>query len=347
MRPSEQLEGMKLADGWTVLKRLQRGRTSTGGENSAQYIVENVDGRKGFLKAMDYTEALKAPDTAEFMQALTRAYLFEKSICEKCKKKGLRRVLHAIASGSVNPHPEEFATKVEYLVFELADHGDIRSHLDAHADLDLAFLLRAIHHVAVGLSELHRTQIAHQDLKPSNVLVFEPAVGTKISDLGRAWDQQVPSPFDSCPVAGDRTYAPPERLYGQPLSQEPYARFASDIYQLGSLIVFLFARVHVNAALVRSLAPEHRPISWGDTYVEVLPYLQATFGRIVADFSLSVPVLIRSELAEIVKYLCEPDPARRGHPANRRGRGNPYSLERTISTLALLCSRASSRLFRA
>lgn len=62
-------------------------------------------------------------------------------------------------------NPANSFTKVDYLIFELAD-GDVRSHLDAMPAFDAAFLLRTLHHVATGLQQLHRAQIAHQDLNP-------------------------------------------------------------------------------------------------------------------------------------------------------------------------------------
>lgn len=74
--------------------------------------------------------------------------------------------------------PGQGFTKVFYLIFELAD-GDIRRHLAVQESLDLAFVLRTLHHVAVGLDQLHRADIAHQDLKPSNVLIYTKEMGAK------------------------------------------------------------------------------------------------------------------------------------------------------------------------
>ena len=54
---------------------------------------------------------------------------------------------------------------VQYIVFELAD-GDVRSVISAADDLDVAWAIRSLHHMAVGLAQLHRTGIAHQDVKP-------------------------------------------------------------------------------------------------------------------------------------------------------------------------------------
>src|SRR5204862_166519 len=102
--------------------------------------------------------------------------------------------------------PNDAMSTVEYLIFEKAD-ADIRAHLDAHADLDIAFALRALHHVAIGLKQLHSVNVAHQDVKPSNVLIF-PGNESKVGDLGRAWAGGMRAPHDDAkPCAGDRNYA--------------------------------------------------------------------------------------------------------------------------------------------
>ena len=72
---------------------------------------------------------------------------------------------------------------------------------------------RSLHHIAVGLQQIHGQGIAHQDLKPSNVLVFN-GNNSKIGDFGRsAYKGHIP-PHENNNVAGDLTYAPPELLYG-------------------------------------------------------------------------------------------------------------------------------------
>lgn len=87
--------------------------------------------------------------------------------------------------------------------------GDVRNHLAVAEKIELAWLLRSLHHVATGLYQLHSARVAHQDLKPSNILVFDKKL-SKVSDLGSASIREVPSPRDEAPFAGDSTYAPPE-----------------------------------------------------------------------------------------------------------------------------------------
>src|SRR4051794_30470638 len=112
MRPAEQLTGHKLSTGWTVLKLATKKPTATGGHFSTGYIVQHEDGRTGFLKAMDYTEALSAFDTPTMMKVMSESYLFEKNICQACKDSHLSHVTHAIEHGSILPDTNQPFGKV-------------------------------------------------------------------------------------------------------------------------------------------------------------------------------------------------------------------------------------------
>jgi len=339
MSPAEQLKGLTLKNGWTVVDVALRKPNATGGFFSQGYIAEDQDGRRGFLKAMDYMKALQSPNTAETLLAMTNAYVFEKRVCEKCAH--LSRVARAIDGGSIHVNPANPFSKVEYLIFELAS-GDVRAHLDLQAILDVVFVLRTLHHVATGLAQLHRADIAHQDLKPSNVLVFDRFEGSKICDLGRAWDRNIPGPHDALKIAGDLTYAPLELMYGEVSTDHRMRRFGCDLYHLGSLIIFLFARVHANTLVMDNLSAEHRPFNWGGTYSEALPYTQAAFEIALQKFAEHVPGFLRAELRRVVGELCNPDPSRRGHPENRGAR--QFSLQRYISQFDRLSHHARREL---
>ena len=279
------------------------------------------------------------PNTAEVLQWMTHAYVFEKELCEKCAH--LTRVVRAIGSGSVNPTGDPLK-KVEYLIFEQAD-DDIRGHLDASEKLDILFLLRTLHGIAVGLSQLHWAKIAHQDLKPSNVLVFG-GEASKVCDLGMAWDQEKVAPHDSLKVAGDPAYAPIEAGYGYQSSDMKTRRFGCDLYHLGNLVVFLFSRLQITTLITANLAHEHRPGFWGERYEDVLPYVQASFVLALGEFASHVPDWLRQELVTAVGQLCDPDPRRRGHP---RGPGSQrLNLQRYVSLFDLLARRAKYGLYK-
>lgn len=341
-RPARMLEGKDLEGGWTVVRRLDKKPNATGGHFSTGYEVVNKDGRRGFLKALDYQAAFQASDTARALNALTMGYNFERDLCLKCGRNDLKNVVHAIASGELTANPLEPYSKVSYLIFEMAD-GDIRSHLDAAETFDAAFLLRTLHHVAVGLNQLHRVNVAHQDLKPSNVLVFKSDDVSKIADLGRAWSEGMPAPHDAFQVAGDLSYAPPELRFGYVDPDQKRRRFGSDLYHLGSLATFLFTRVHMNGLLLKNLTGMSIPHSFG-SYSDALPYYKAAFGQAVEEFSMQTPELVRTDLAAIVSQLCEPDPVQRGHPENRKT--DQFSLERYISWFKYLAHRLETELFK-
>lgn len=334
MGPAEQLKGMILKGEWTVIDFAKRRPNATGGHFSHGYIVEHRDGHRGFLKALDYTAAMLAPNTPVVLNALSTSYIFEKSLCEKTAH--LSRITRAIDSGNIHVNKADPFSKVEYLIFELADH-DIRAHLDLLVNLDTVFVFNALHHVAIGLGQLHRAAIAHQDLKPSNVLIYG-ANGSKICDMGRAWDRNMPAIHDAYEVAGDLTYAPVDALYHH-LPVNEFARcFGCDLYHLGSLVIFCFARVNATAMLLDNMDPLHRPVNWGGSYTDVLPFVQAAMELSLIQFAQYVPEYCRDELKQIVVQLCNPDPGRRGHPMTVSV--NQYSLERYISRFNALAHRA-------
>ena len=127
--------------------------------------------------------------------------------------------------------------------------------------------------------------MAHQDLKPSNVLVFDEA--EKIADLGRAWHNLRGSPHDAMTCAGDMGYAPPELLYGFTSANSNERRYGADFYLLGSMVFFMFTGLRANALLFITLAPEHHPKMWKGTYQEVLPYLSHAFSLMLQEFIAS------------------------------------------------------------
>jgi serine/threonine protein kinase len=217
-RAARALEGTTLANGWKVEKLLARSPKSTGGFFSVGYVVRDSDNRVGFLKAFDLASAFGEPDLMRALEALTTAFNFERDLLQKCRDHRMSRVVTPIDQGSLQVSGfEPPSSHVSYLIFEMAD-GDIRSQLDASDAFDLAWKLRCIHHVATGMRQLHGRGIAHQDLKPSNILVFE-RIESKVGDLGRACDRFVAGPHDELRCAGDRGYAPPELLYGYQLAE--------------------------------------------------------------------------------------------------------------------------------
>jgi Protein kinase domain len=179
---AEQLRGRTLKGGWRVLDRIEMSPTATGGRFSVCYLAESETGQKAFLKALDFSEALDAPDPARALQAMTEAYNFERDLLAKCGDRNMDRVVRAIDDGSIRIDGAPAGGVVQYLILELADR-DVRLHLAFAGQVDLAWKLRSLHHIATGLMQLHSAGIAHQDVKPSNVLVFEQKT-SKVGGFG-------------------------------------------------------------------------------------------------------------------------------------------------------------------
>jgi serine/threonine protein kinase len=228
-------------------------------------------------------------------------------------------------------------------VFELAD-GDIRDYLRMSEAFDLAMILRTLHNTAVGLKQLHSEGIAHQDLKPSNVLIFNVLHVAKIADVGRATKRGRNAPHEDVEVPGALAYAPPELLYGYIDPDWNKRRLGCDLYLLGSLVFFLFTNVSMTAAILSKLHPMHRHNNWTDTYEHVLPYIRDAFNSTIEELEQCLPISIRMEISQITRQLCEPKPEKRGHPKEKIGTANRYSLQRYISRFDVLASKAEARL---
>jgi len=177
--------------------------------------------------------------------------------------------------------------------------------------------------------------VAHQDTKPSNILDFERQ-GRKIADVARGRR----TPHDQDIVAGDSAYAPPELLYGVAPTDQGARRFGCDAYHLGSMVVYFFTRFGATSLLISEMPPGSRPGQWAGTFQQLLPQLEDAFSRVLEHFSAQVDERFKPELTSVVRELCCPDPAFRGHPKNRSGNVKQYSVERYISIFDRLATRA-------
>lgn len=319
--PAKRLQPGTFIGDWEILEQVTPGPHGTGGHFSVGYLVRDKGGRTGFLKAIDFEPIIRssgATDPARMLQALTEAFNFERDLVDLCRP--MDRVVSGFADGITHVD----GTAVPFIVFERAG-GDLRQAIGQAAKFDLYQSIRVMHHVAVGMWQLHSKEVAHQDLKPSNVMVFD--AGSKVGDLGRAAQFGRPSVNDNLTIAGDKTYAPPELLYGHMNPDWRMRRLGADVYLLGSLLVYLVLRQGCTALVVACLDHAHRPRIWKGTFTEVLPHVQAAFQQVLIQFGNAVPAGLREELTKAVRELCEPNPDLRGHPINRR-RGTPYSLER-------------------
>ena len=338
-----QLLGLELPGDWRVVHHFTREADATGANFSEGYLVEAKNGSRAFLKALDFSRAFSSQtDFTRLLQAMTAAYNFERDLLVRCRERRLDKIVLAVDDGEVLVDPAVSFSRVPYIIFELAD-GDIRRHINFSKQFDVRWALRALHNTATGLLQLHREQIAHQDVKPSNVMMFEGGAHAKLGDLGRASHQPAVGSFDDLLIPGDPAYAPPELHYGFVPGDWNSRRYGNDAYHLGSLICYFFTGLGMTAMIMKAMLPERWPRSWQGSYADVLPFVREAFDIAVRQVESQIPADIRGPLSEMLRRLCDPDPSRRGHPRTRAMKyGNPYSLERFVSELDLLARRAAA-----
>lgn len=330
LAPCYQLEGKVLNDGWIVKELLAKPDGATGGNFCAQYKVINSNGREAFLKALDFSSA--GFELQEVYEKIGE-YIFERDIYEKCKSRKMTRVVVPLAHGEINTGTAGPLSHVYYIIFELA-LGDIRKtkNNDFLSDYNI---FKNLHGAAVGLRQLHKNQIAHQDIKPSNVLVFSENF-TKVADLGRASDKLHPFKWDGLCHAGDPRYAPYERYWGVGIV-DFVDRFVTDLFMLGNLIFFYYLDVSATIATferARLLCPNYDRMTFGDA----LPYLTNAFSDVIQELKVvcdSRCPYMSDKIISTAIELCHPDPSKRGD--NRyNDRVMRFDVQRYVSRFDLL-----------
>ena len=345
--PVECLENLQLDNGWTVTSKITKRPENTGGNFSSGYIVQKGE-IKAFLKAFDFSVVLNySPDKQpEILNQQLEIFNFEKELLEKCKNSHMNKIVIPIDSGSVqiNGFPDFFG-RVYYIIFELAD-GNIRNIQEQFTNLDLAFIFRSLHNIAVGINQLHHAGIAHQDIKPSNALVFKNE--TKLSDLGRASDASHPFLYDDG-IPGDQNYSAIEQFYNFRAHGDITDRFAADLYTFGSLFFFYFGNLSFSTILIKKLQ-DKKILSGTNSFETDLPGLIRIYEEIMIDFNTVLLNYVTSDVAEqitnLVKSLCHPDPRQRGHRKNIAQGFSQYSLERYITEINILAEKAELKLIK-
>lgn len=334
------LLGLTLKTGWKVIYKIEKGDNDTGSFFSVCYKVEK-DGEVCFLKAYDFVKFFQVSDPESSMidviNDMTTAYKYERDLSNHCKTKHVTKVAFVREAGE-EVIPNYTVSIVPYLIFDMAD-GDVRRKLNFNKGLDYAWRLNSLHDIAVGLKQLHTIEVSHQDLKPSNILLFKSE--SKLGDLGRSMCQALDGPYNRLPFTGDFTYAPPEIMY-QFYEKDWLKRvFATDCYLLGSMIVFYFTGISMSVLLKNNLLEKFWIENWRGEYDELKDYLVDAFYKALIEFEQNIhEETLKKEVTKIVEYLCHPLPEKRGHPKNKLINGNSYNLERFVSMLDLLKQKA-------
>jgi serine/threonine protein kinase len=340
MSAADQLKGLTLDGGWQVIEQMSQ-QPSSGGLHSVPYLVKDAQGKEHFLKAFDFSRAFEpGRDVIHELQLLTSIYENERDILEHCKSRRLSRVVVAVTFGYVQvPTMPGPSGTVYYLIFELAE-SDVRKQVDLKARLDCLTCLKILDDVTLGMMQIHGEAIAHQDLKPSNVLLYGKD-GSRVADFGRSSRRGQEIWVNNLKVAGDHSYAPPEQLYSHLHADFVVRRVGCDLYLLGNLGAFLFSGVNITSAIFARLDPQFQPHNWAGTYEEVLPHIRRAFHNVITDLSGAIDPLVRDDIVTLIRELCNPDLAKRGHRKGL-GSGNQYSLERYKSHTDLMLKRTSA-----
>ena len=345
LRPAELLLGAKLDGGWVVTSKISKSSVDSRYLSVCYRVERKDDKKKAFLKVLDYTLAMEQPDPSKALHELTEAFDAEREILSQCKGSRLHRVAFSIADGTFNVEGFGVFGKVSYLIFDSAD-GDIRKQKELWQDLDLAWCLRSLHQSAVGLMELHGLGIAHQDLKPSKILVFNDS-GCKVSDLERASHKYVEA-SEKGNFKLSIGYMAPEQWYGWHFKNDHTDRFMSDIYQLGSLIFFFFIGCSATQAIDMKLSKNNAKSFTKVNFEEDLPYIKQAFGEVLFDLKKRLDELDprqSDEILELAAELCEPDPRLRGDKKVLAYVHVPrYDLQRYVSRFNILARREELRL---
>jgi len=213
-------------------------------------------------------------------------------------------------------------------------------------NVDVLWRLKALHHISTGLVQLHTNDIVHQDVKPSNILVFDRSL-SKLADVGRSACAGQAPPHDKAKFPGDWAYAPPDVLYRFALTNVTLRRLSFDAYLLGSMVVYFFTGQAMTPLLLSQLTPAFADWkAYAGTAEDIKLHLQDAFADAMETFKTHVPREFRTELGQVAQQLCEPDPENRGHPGERRGTPSQFSLERYRTKFNLLLHRAETGLFK-
>jgi eukaryotic-like serine/threonine-protein kinase len=367
VHPRDQLLGRTIRDGWKIVERLDKKEGDSGGTFGTGYLAKRGEDELAFVKAIDFMSSMQDENIAATLLRVTQEFEFERQVMEFCTSRGMTKVLrfygHDQVSADTSANP---LMMVSCLIMEAGDK-DLRRLVNtngAGSAATCAWNLFILSDVALAVSQLHAGNIAHHDIKPSNVIATktngdghpqEKAPSpegqicarqeVKIGDLGRVLRRDKAGPYDGLGFAGDQRYQPLEAFYGHIPSDWVDSREAADAYMVGSLIVYLFTGVSLQDLIARYIPQQFFPDTWRGQYDETLltVLIDATSRVLHEHLRPAVPAQHVDEILAIARSLTHPDPKRRGDPKARRQLGRPVGMDRVYQRLSLLARQCAAR----
>jgi serine/threonine protein kinase len=357
-RPRDALEGKQLGD-WVIQARAVKAPDQSGGHFSSGYYATHIKtGQPAFIKAMDLHDAsrdaaLRGTSVFDEAHRLLSDYRFERDLSLHCRDVRLSKIVVAQEHNEIRLSEDDpLMSTVGYLVFDKAA-ADVRQHV-SECGFDVVWNLSTLKEVAAGILQLHAHGIVHQDVKPSNVLLFPDARGDrpeendetgrspKLADLGCAHlNGNEKSPRGRYEVPGDRTYAPIELLYGGSAEPSWSRRLRTDLFLLGNFATFLFSGASITALIGDNLAAEFHWEEYEGDYEDILPEVLVAFSLALDLVSCDIDVSVREEMVDVIRRLCHPDPTHRGYwGSGRRSHGSQYAVQPFATRFAELAYKA-------
>jgi len=348
----------KTIGGWLVGDRI------INNDMTAKYALfyeVSKDGVNAIMKVLNYDKCLNAnyldgaKDQNDLLAREAEAFHFETQLSKECAGSHMGNVIRYLDSGELKL--EGYAVRnVAYIVYEMSE-GKIGNFLKfsskANFVADLGLLvdkLKSLHQVTKGVKQLHTHLIAHHNITPQSIEVFNTNSVFKVGGLQKSRTRQtvLNSPVAAKLFDGDYTFAPPEAFFGYKISEEMSTYYQIDTYMLGNLVVYYLSSMNLTT-LINQKCP-YTLIDWaskGAEYPQVLPDIRKAFYESLDEIKASICVKeLRDPIVEIIEGLCNPDPEERGYPGGFARVQTNADLQRMLTKLDLLYRKAQQLLFK-
>lgn len=347
----------KIIGQWVVGDRIENEDISF--RYSLLYQVD-CDGKKAIMKVIDSEKCNNGPledgiGRNELISRETTAFNYEQKAARQCAGLHMNNVISYLDSGETEVDGYLIPT-VTYIVYELSEGkiGDFlvfSSMASFVADLGvLKDKLWSLHEVAKGIKQLHTNLIAHHNITPHSIEVFDDNSKFKLGDLHHSKSQKedLQSPENAKLFNGDLTFAPPEVFFAYKIPDEMAAYYQVDTYMLGNLIVYYLTGLNMTTLLNRYLPYTLK--EWaknGANYMAVQPDITNAFCKILAVLREAISIdELREPIIKMIECLCNPDPDRRGYPGGFKSSKANADLQRIITKLDILYDKAELLLYK-